>query len=289
MRIHLLLVTVASCALALSAGEARDPVTFTSPCSCEGNHGVERWADKTDLSEPPTNSADIRSVTPAAIAGWGGAGGDAARDRRQGLETSFFAVTGRVTKVKLEDDGDLHLSLEDVSQPGRVVVEIPLGDRWCALRKTVFSWSGAQLPLPAGKSLKLTRQPIVTVVGKAFYDAGHASAAKGRTYDPDLAVWEIHPVMEMTESAGGVAANASPAYASIPRPPAASTPAPPAATTEAEEFVVLTQAVRIRIPYGETTLPPGTKLPVVSRTDSAVNIRYLDQIYPIPAASTGGQ
>ena len=125
------------------------------------------------------------------MADWGEAGGGVARRGRQGLETLFFSVTGRVTKVKVEDDGDLHLALEDLSKPGRVVVEIPLGDRWCTLRKQVFSWSNTQFPLPAGRSLKLTHQPVVTVIGKAFYDAGHAAGGNRRSYDADLAVWKF--------------------------------------------------------------------------------------------------
>jgi len=274
-----LLITIPS---ALS----KQSVTFTSPCSSEGNHGVERWAEKTDLSEPPTDRAQIRSITPATMAGWGDAGGGVPRNGRKGLETLFFAVTGRVTKVKAEDDGDLHLSLEDLSKAGRVVVEIPLGERWCALRKQVFSWSDTQFPLPGGKSLRLRRQPVVTVVGKAFYDAGHASGKNQRSYDAELAVWEIHPVMELSESdAASPQLSASPAVASTP----SAATITPAAKPQLQEFVVLTQPLTIRIPYGSTTLPPGTRLLVASRDGANVTVRYLDQVYSIPAASTSAQ
>jgi hypothetical protein len=265
----------------LSPVWARAPVVFTSPCTCEGNHGVERWTEKTDVSEPPSNKADIRSITPATMAMWGDAGGGVARNSRQGLETLFFSVTGRVTKVKVEDDGDLHLSLEDLSKPGRVVVEIPLGERWCELRKKVFSWSDARFPVSAGKPLELTRQPVVSVVGKAFYDAGHASSKNRRSYDAELAVWEIHPVMELTESTTpSPHANAAPQGESTP-PAATST----VETAAPQKFVVLAQPVRIRIAYGETTLPAGMKLSVVSHSTGTVNVRYLNQVYAIPAGS----
>ena len=199
------------------------------------------------------------------------------RKGRQGLETLFFAVTGRVTKVKAEDDGDLHLALEDLNKPGRVVVEIPLGDKWCEMRKRVFAWSRTAFPLPAGRSLNLTREPIVTVVGKAFYDAGHAGGKNRRTYDADLAVWEIHPVMQMTESE------------TIPMPPSASpppaaNPSPPS-TAALQELVTVIQPIRILLPFGETTLPVGTKLPVVKRDATTVQVRYLDAVYPLPASA----
>lgn len=143
------------------------------------------------------------------------------------------------------------------------------------LRKKVFSWSNTEFPLAAGRSLKLTRQPVVTVVGKAFYDKGHAGGSNRRSYDSELAVWKLHPVMQMTES-NAVAA----------QPPASK----PAATPEAQEqFVVLTQPVTIRIFYGTTTLAPGTRLQVVSRDAGTVNVRYMDQVYPIPAASAEGR
>lgn len=45
----------------------------------------------------------------------------------------------------------------------------------------------------------------------------------------------------------------------------------------------------IRIPYGQTALPPGTRLPVVSRNAAVVNVRYLEQVYPTRVNSTQGQ
>jgi hypothetical protein len=41
---------------------------------------------------------------------------------------------------------------------------------------------------------------IITVIGKAFWDVGHApkDQSNRRKYMPDYAVWEIHPVMKLT-------------------------------------------------------------------------------------------
>src|SRR5438477_12894969 len=42
--------------------QAKPVVTFTSPCECIGNHGVSRWAAKTDLQEPPANGEIKKSL-----------------------------------------------------------------------------------------------------------------------------------------------------------------------------------------------------------------------------------
>jgi hypothetical protein len=41
--------------------------------------------------------------------------------------------------------------------------------------------------------------PIVTLIGKTFWDIGHApkDQSNRRKYMPSYAVWEIHPVMKI--------------------------------------------------------------------------------------------
>jgi hypothetical protein len=103
-----------------------------------------------------------------------------AQSQRTGLETKWFALTGRVVAVKIEADGDIHIALQDVTgdKPGVVVVEIPAKPQWCELRKIVFAWTEVVFPFRVGSGRKLKfRQPlIITVVGKAFFDVGHAPA-----------------------------------------------------------------------------------------------------------------
>jgi endonuclease/exonuclease/phosphatase family metal-dependent hydrolase len=53
-----------------------------------------------------------------------------------------------------------------------------------------------------------------------------------------------------------------------------------------QQFVTLTQPVRIKIPYGETILPRGLKLPVVSHDTQTVTVRYLDGTQTIPITAT---
>ncbi len=69
-----------------------------------------------------------------------------------------------------------------------------------------------------------------------------------------------------------------------PAPPSA-TPAPTAsaAPAPAEEFITLMRPVTIRIPYGETVLPRGLKLQVISRSGQGINVQYMGKTQTIPA------
>jgi hypothetical protein len=122
---------------------------------------------------------------------------------RIAAEQKWYALTGRVIDLRAEEDGDLHIALVDASgdKPGAVVAEIPAKPQWCELRKIVFGWTQVQFPfrVRSGRKLKLSQSLIVTVIGKAFFDVGHAPADHGnrRTDLPGYAAWEIHPVMAL--------------------------------------------------------------------------------------------
>jgi hypothetical protein len=82
--------------------------------------------------------------------------------------------------MKLEVDGDLHLALQDATgnKPGVVVCEVPAKPQRCEIRQTVFAWTRTRFPLHIQSTRKLTinQTPIITVIGKAFWDIGHAHA-----------------------------------------------------------------------------------------------------------------
>jgi len=106
------------------------------------------------------------------------------------------------------------------------------------------------------------------------------SIARNRYHNPWRATaWEIHPVIKV-ERAG--------APPSVPGPSPQVAPAMPAipSATVPQQFVTILRAVKIKIPYGETILQRGTRLPIVSRDATTVTVRYLDSNYPIPIAST---
>jgi len=296
-----LLVSAALVVLASGEASSREKATvlFTSPCSCEGNHGVSRWAAKTDAAPV---SANLSFITPADMYGWHGPGISISHSAgRIAAEEKWYAVTGKIDKVRVEDDGDLHIVMTNVdARPGEIVVELPLGATWCAMRKTVFSWTNARFPFSVGQkdSFRLVEHPIVTVIGKAFYDIDHSGkdmSGNRRSYDQLLAVWEIHPVMQLSMGSSRVSAapplaqpQAAPQIQPRPTPPVVSPPVPiiPPPTAAPQELVTITQPVTIQIPYGTTVLQPGTTLPVASRDGTSVRVRYMNQIYPIPITST---
>jgi hypothetical protein len=100
------------------------------------------------------------------------------RSERTGIENKWFALTGRVVGVQVGADGDLHVELADATgnKPGIVVAEVPAKPQWCEIRTIVFSWTPTRLPLHirSTRKLAINKTPIITVIGKAFWDVGHA-------------------------------------------------------------------------------------------------------------------
>jgi hypothetical protein len=187
-----------------STAEAAPLVTFESPCECLGNHGKQRWAEKNDPALPPADASAIQAVTPSDIFNWQGPTEYLTpSSERMWSEQKWYALTGRVVDLRAEEDGDIHIGLKDVTgdKPGVVVVEIPAKPQWCDLRKIVFGWTQVEFPfrVRSGRKLKFREPLIITVVGKAFFDVGHAPAdhANRRTDLEGYAAWEIHPVMKL--------------------------------------------------------------------------------------------
>ena len=110
---------------------------------------------------------------------------------------------GRVQRVIFEKDGDFHIVMKNADhRAGKVVIEVPADARWCAIRKAICSWTNAKFPLQtdAQWGIYLIGRPVVTVIGKAFYDIDHSGKTprkNRRNYDSSLSVWEIHPVMKL--------------------------------------------------------------------------------------------
>ena len=63
--------------------------------------------------------------------------------KRKPEEQYWCKVTGRVIDVRVQEVGDIHFELQDVTgmKHGHILAEVPLGRHWCDLRKTVFSWT----------------------------------------------------------------------------------------------------------------------------------------------------
>ena len=120
-----LIIAALVCRAAVAAPE---PVTCDSPCDCHDAHGEARWSVKSDASLPPTDASAIQAVTPSDMFSWPGPDASITmQSERTGIENKWFALTGRVVELKVEEDGDLHIALHDATgdKPGVVVCEIP--------------------------------------------------------------------------------------------------------------------------------------------------------------------
>ena len=124
--------------------------------------------------------------------------------RAHRIENNWYALTDRVAALKVAADGDLHIALQDATgdKPGMVVVEVPEKPQWCEIRNMVFSWTRTRFPFhtSSAKKLNVTDPPVITVIGKAFFDIGHApkDQSNRRKYLADYAAWEIPPSLPRT-------------------------------------------------------------------------------------------
>lgn len=118
------------------------------------------------------------------------------------------------------------------------------------------------------------------------------SIARNRYHNPWRATaWEIHPVIKIERLEGAAPRAETPAPAvseSTPvqkASPEAIAPLPTATSTPLR-YVTILRATKLKIPYGETVLPRGTRLPIISTDERTVTVEYLGQRYAIPKAST---
>ena len=56
----------------------------------------------------------------------------------------------------------------------------------------------------------------------------------------------------------------------------------PSTSPSSPRFAVLTQPVKVKIAYGETVLPAGMKLPVVSSDATSVRVNYMGELQTVP-------
>ena len=64
---------------------------------------------KTETAQPPLFGIGVRKVTPADMYTWRGPEVEiTGSSPRIPAERNWYAVTGRVIRVQVEDDGDLH-------------------------------------------------------------------------------------------------------------------------------------------------------------------------------------
>jgi hypothetical protein len=120
-------------ALFYSNAAAAPLVTFESPCECRDNHGKHRWSEKNDPALPPSDTSAIQAVTPSDIFNWQGPTEFLkASSERIAAEQKWYALTGRVVDLRVEEDGDLHIALQDLC-PVRARERTVLDGKHCTM------------------------------------------------------------------------------------------------------------------------------------------------------------
>ena len=156
---------------------------------------------------PPANPgvklmtvAEMVALTPAA-----GVNSPGFRTSVQPIdprESSVLTLKGDLWAINIEpNDCDFHLEISDVggsANDDRVIVEIPQLPRFVAARNALINQLHAA-GVALHKRTILTNPIRVQVLGFAFYDAWHFSAAnplRGNKHgSPKVgSLWEIHPV-----------------------------------------------------------------------------------------------
>lgn len=143
--------------------------------------------------------------------------------------------------------------------------------------------------------------------GKADVGATIQRTGRNKYHQPwRSTAWEIHPVLKIERADGAPISRtdpspaasppllSQPSVAKVPAPGASATPSPgtplPAisavAAPPSQQMITLTEPVRVKIPYGETTLPRGMKLLLVTRDSQFATVRYMGQDVPVPLGST---
>lgn len=105
--------------------------------------------------------------------------------------------------------------------------------------------------------------------------------------------WEIHPAIKIealeaaTVSPAVSPTSAQPSSSASVSSPTIAPPSPRIIPPQPQpQLVTITRPVKIKILYGETMIPAGTRLRVVSHDAQTVTVSYLDGTYSIPISST---
>ncbi len=154
----------------------------------------------------------------------------------------------------------------------------------------------------------------IRVTGYLLWDDEHNDSQKDvgttiRSIGRDLyhhpwrsSAWEIHPVLKIEKLDGVIPRAESPPPSTPPEvspspgettppeapvAPSASPPMPtPVPTATPQRYVTILRQVKIKIPYGETVLQRGMRLPIISSNEKTVTVEYMGKKHLIPIEST---
>jgi len=179
-----------------SAGDVSTANRLRIPLKC----GTERWSVKT-MSDEDVASLDLKQVKSTTIHVLNDLTpvcGLEPDHRTRDEEHRVYEVTGRVFVVKMEDDRDIHIGIEDPASRETMIVEVvdptcpgasgsPYLEQLKLARHQFFDALG-------GGGLSALKGETVRVQGVGFFDKRHNQ--KGRS----SSCLELHPVLKIERS-----------------------------------------------------------------------------------------
>jgi len=163
------------------------------------NCGVERWNIKT-LSDADTLKIDFKKIIPSTVQEQTSlARPNDKKTFRLVSETQVYSVDCFIVGFKKEDDGDIHIIIEDEKTDSLMVAEIPSAGCFevqhtsrYILFKGLDEWFSKNIGHPTSKFVFLEKHIPVTLTGVGFWDFYHGQKGTARN------AREIHPVLSMT-------------------------------------------------------------------------------------------
>lgn len=182
--------------LLLSCSPKTSETVMTIPVA---DCGVERWAIKC-LSDKDTAKINFDSVTcitvdsltkiPKTSIG--------KNSERQPSEMLLYKVTAAITDYKKEDDGDIHIVLQDTATGATMIAEMPnpeceniKGTSRAAKYAETRQWLTDHIGNPTTSFKHISFVRMVTVTGVAFFDFAHGQ----RGLAPNSI--ELHPILSI--------------------------------------------------------------------------------------------
>ncbi|HEY8834713.1 MAG TPA: hypothetical protein VIM09_03955 [Chthoniobacterales bacterium] len=233
----------------------------------------------------------------------------------EGYLVLAYAGPPESTNCGSMDFHDWHLELFEkpldhapgVGDPTPVICEITPRTQNAIFRDNVRMQALAGFIRAPDLTIEPTGHPAreIRVTGYLLWDDEHNGAADigtvirtigaNKYHQPwRLTAWEIHPVIKI-EALDGTPVSPAISTATVRPSPVVSTPsatpapAPPRSSPpspQQPQFVTITNPVKIKILYGETVIPAGTRLRIQSHDAQTVTVSYLDGTYAIPLSST---
>lgn len=169
-------------------------VGASGPASASPHCGEERAAVKLGLdSEAPSIKLAPVDITIAELVALPRPRKTPESQRAGNVERTMYRITATVIAYKLEDDGDVHLVVDD-GLGHHMIVEIPSPD--CAATGAWAEEIGQARTASAGRlrpdrKLRAVRIPGVSITGVGFFDKLHGQdgvAANGIELHPVLAI-----------------------------------------------------------------------------------------------------